>query len=486
MSCNRAGVQCQPAATLVGAGDTELIQMTGRRCGGNCKVCGGWLRKEDGGCTRCENQQHGNRPEAHVVVGLFNGSPDQVHIFYGHDAAARAYADIYHAYLTTPTGSGGDHTVAVVPLKKLPAPNQDGRIPLRIDYRDLGNIRVKAATEKEQTGPRPVEGTMIFEADQPRPTIESVLNRAIAADERSPFVIVEGREDYIRCRSPEEAVRYAKLYDGAAYIYDPNHHPANDPRTPIAVYAEGRLGMSRSGWAQQVRAIEREENLAESCDRVLAMAEEYEEMGRDLPPDGLDDLKDAVSRFRDKKIDDEKVAAVVEAGRVLLKDAREYAQMGRDIPTWGAGNPIEPLRQAMAEYSRSRPTERVVGLLVRLRQDMDEDGRDAGFYDWEVDTHCRDLTRVSQEAFGLKGEIYMVWKNADGRGFRGEARLYYVEKEGDVTKGYPLPTPFRRDSQPAEFVEALKGISGGKARPRIWSKPLYQQGYNLAETKGKE
>lgn len=48
MSCNRDGRQCQRAGDAVGGGDTELVQMTGRRSGGNCPTCGQFLPADVG------------------------------------------------------------------------------------------------------------------------------------------------------------------------------------------------------------------------------------------------------------------------------------------------------------------------------------------------------------------------------------------------------------------------------------------------------
>ncbi len=56
MSCNYCATASQRAATAVGAPAVEPAWAAGRGANGHCPVCGGWLRKSDRGCTKCDRR----------------------------------------------------------------------------------------------------------------------------------------------------------------------------------------------------------------------------------------------------------------------------------------------------------------------------------------------------------------------------------------------------------------------------------------------
>ena len=86
--------------------------------------------------------------------------------------------------------------------------------------------------------------------------IEAALESAKKRDERKPFVIpMDSSGQYTPVNTPQDAIVKARQTGGAAYVYDTNHHPANSPRSPIAVFdKQGRLMMHRQDWAGEINA----------------------------------------------------------------------------------------------------------------------------------------------------------------------------------------------------------------------------------------
>lgn len=87
-------------------------------------------------------------------------------------------------------------------------------------------------------------------------TIVASVEQAEKDDVRQSFVINYDKQGYIPCENPEAAIRMAKETGGAAYIYDEAHHPANSPRSPVAIFDEGgRLMMTRQDWGGRVQEV---------------------------------------------------------------------------------------------------------------------------------------------------------------------------------------------------------------------------------------
>lgn len=85
-------------------------------------------------------------------------------------------------------------------------------------------------------------------------TIVASVEQAEKDDVRKPFVIGYDKQGYTPCETPESAIRMAKQTGGAVYIYDEDHHPANSPRSPVAIFDEGgRLMMTRQDWGGRVQ-----------------------------------------------------------------------------------------------------------------------------------------------------------------------------------------------------------------------------------------
>ena len=422
MSCNRDGVQCQPAGNALGTGDTELIQMTGRRWNGNCKICGGFLRA-DGGCTRCE-RRIADGPPVYAVVGLYGGVVEDVKLVADDDQAEELRRSIMKKYGVDPNLPGeSEHQVCCVELRGV-SPGQKN-VELVVDSRGGVVNGVYLSTDPE--APRPEDGEegdiVEFVVGAPPPTVEYVLNKAIEADERRPFVIVPGESDYIPCQTPKEAIRLASQRgEGAVYVYDPDHHPANDPRTPVAIFVGGQLGMVKEDWQE-----------------VVADVRKRPGADPDLP--GLS----------------------------------KHSQGTKPTHTGEAASEMAPIL----------PYAKAVDRLLVIRQELGPDYWEQGYTEDDVDIGCERLTTLATQ-FGLKGEVGVVWAHNDEYGFGGDSDLFYLEEREGKVYGYSLPMPFWVDSEPEAFISALQRIADGQATPdAVWdSDDLYQEDYNWAERGG--
>ncbi len=196
---------------------------------------------------------------------------------------------------------------------------------------------------------RPPDG----ELDETASATIATLNKAIKADERQPFVIIPGRSDYIRCQTPEQAIRTARDGNGVAYVYEQDHHPANDPRSPIAAFIDGTLRMCQQEWRTTIDKVNQTDLVVSATSLFLNQAEQYQEMERDIPTYGvgaLDDL-DTATKNIDPYALEPSAAPIVRQSQALMETADQYGEMGRALPQFE----LRGLREAFSALNRTLP-----------------------------------------------------------------------------------------------------------------------------------
>jgi hypothetical protein len=357
MSCNRDGVQCQPAAHAVGGGDTELVQMSGRRSGGNCPQCGQFMP------------------------------------------------------------AGGGHTCPT---------------PMSPDYS----------------------------------SIAVALNKAIAADERRNFIIVDGVENYFPMGQNLEvgvAQVEALTQNGgtaALYVYEKNPHRANDPRRPVAIFHDGQPAMVTETARTAVDTVDWRKTgwtIHDIMDRLDQQSE--------IPTAGAP--ADVFARLGR--------GAQSEELQHTLNDVRETVAARADA---GVGFTAKDAIPLIASYrvALDRRIEAQAGpAMAAVYEELGQGYWEGGYTEDEVSDGCEKLNKIASDVFGLPGEIGVMWNENDQfSGFSGDSELVYLHQRpadpdnpdgGTMVEAYSLPSPFYADSDPADFIADLRRIARREARP---------------------
>lgn len=358
MSCNRAGRLCQPAGDAVGGGDTELVQMTGRRSAGNCPQCGQFMW------------------------------PQTPH--------------------TCPTVMTPDYS-----------------------------------------------------------SIAVALNKAITANERRNFIIVDGVDEYFPMVNRDltagvtEVQRLSQTGGTAAalYVSDKEHHPANDPRRPVAIYHNGQPAMvtetareavDQADWRDTSAAVQAIMDRLGQQQEIPTAGQPAEVFGQLGVGRQSEELRYAISEFK------ERVDALADEGLGLThKD-------------------FEPLR-AVYEAELDRRIEAQAGsAMTAAYTDLGRGYWEQGHTETEVNDGCEKLTDVARNVFGLPGEIGVMWNDNGDFGFSGDSELVYIRQLpkdpdrpelGEQVETYSLPSPFLEEADLAEFTGGLRRIARREAPP---------------------
>lgn len=334
MSCNSDGRHSQPAADLVGGGDTELVQMTGRRGGGNCSTCGQFLP------------------------------------------------------------ATGDH-----------------RCPPRLAAMNT--------------------------------TVETAFQAAVQADERRPFIVVEGLESYFPLEDDcletgLVELRRISQNGGAATLYRYDETVQDDLRRPAAIYLDGKPEFISD---QAQPAAERLEwaGLGQTVHALMDCLHIQSEIPTAGEPARLFERLDV--RVEDEQL--QRTLAVTRETVAARADTESGFTAQDAAPLWAAYT---------AELERRIEREAGPAMAAIDR----ETGRD--YYDR--------LNRLAQDIFGLPGEIGLMW---DETGFGGNSELVYLHQLADPDNPemeqriarYSLPDP----ADPETFIAGLGRIARREAGP---------------------